>query len=158
MEEKDSREHEGGNVVLEEGKDRVIEEREGQRYFTSLVEVAWPPLRVEKYGRNDRKYAHCLFLFLMLCSLAASIWTIYDAITDNSWLNEFNIEPYPFPVVTICGDGSVGRHHTILGHECYYMDYGFYGHDLIIKECESKVVENLEYFQGPCVVYNPRRS
>eukprot|EP00985_Skeletonema_marinoi_P023899 scaffold16184_cov139-Skeletonema_marinoi.AAC.2 len=95
-------------------------------------------------------------------------WTIYDAITTETWSSKTTKEAFDFPIITICGD-DVGRKHTIISHNCLLYDYLHHDEDdedyHEKPTCESFEASNLDEniinpdeVTGPCVVYNSNKA
>ena len=133
------------------------------------MESIWPPNRVTvDQNPNDRTCAHIVFFFLLLLFSLASGWTIYDAITTETWSSKTTKEAFDFPIITICGD-DVGRKHTIISHNCLLYDYLHHDEDdedyHEKPTCESFEASNLDEniinpdeVTGPCVVYNSNKA
>jgi hypothetical protein len=170
-------------------KEEDLESQEADSaLLTSLLHQAWPPLRVEEQDNtfsnrwNDREVAHWGYGLLFLGFLAASIYTLIASYSAENIMfsSEFKVEPFKFPIVTICGNGYSGRTHDIQEYGC---DFSIFSHPdnphdqpqeedaYKDMECKTKLVSALNesynfhmiydgemddsvFWKGDCVVYN----
>mmetsp|Transcript_35140 Transcript_35140/g.40078 ORF Transcript_35140/g.40078 Transcript_35140/m.40078 type:complete len:302 (-) Transcript_35140:190-1095(-) len=115
---------------------------------------AWPPNRVER-GRGNRTIAHIWYGTCFLVFLAATVYTLYAAITAPPITRfEFKKKDFFFPYLTVCGKKFTKRKHNFTKPPFCEVYYGSTYED----DCNAIETSNISdiYGQTPCIEMNGR--